>query len=224
MKGRVLRAGRGRWGQDIQLALSTGWTFWWIIAHIIISMSSTAKVLKALIILHIDFLFYFTFGSSNPTYCLFIAFVSVCSIRFALREEKQTYFIFCRPQMFSLLQLFAYMALERNRGMNDVSLDWPLILILRLQPPSAPSCSLTTSNHSHTPLRIVLQEKQYERRSLAHQSKGPVIFSPTPCRRILHDSPHPEGICLWTLSLSELSPPNPLSLLWDTGSGRTERV
>lgn len=78
--------------------------------------------------------------------------------------------------MFSSLLLFAY-CLEHNRSMNHVSLGWPLILIFRLQPPSTASCSLTTSYHSHRPLWIVLQEKQYTRLSWVHQSKNQTFFS-----------------------------------------------
>lgn len=62
--------------------------------------------------------------------------------------------------------------------MSDVSPERPLILIFRPQPPSSPSCSLTTSNHSRTPLRIAPQEKRRERGCSVHQSEGDGHFFP----------------------------------------------
>lgn len=84
-----------------------------IIADVIISVSSPAKVLKALIIFTYRPSLHFTFSSGNPTYCLLITFVSVWRRRSVGSEGRENKcVIFCRPPMFSSRQMFAYMALE----------------------------------------------------------------------------------------------------------------
>lgn len=169
---------------------------WHTLSFQSISMASHTWVLKASIILPIDFFFSFASltlvecHSHNPSYLSDLS--PVYSIQFGREVE---FYFFNKSQTAAALPLFSYLALERNRSMNDVSLDWPvrsLILIFRLQPPSTPSRGLTTSNHSPAPVCIVLQKKHYKHRSLVHQSKAPAIFfSPTPCWWILHVNPSP---------------------------------